>query len=440
MVLLRILSSHRTVINQSTKPSLLRKDALRKRRHEFILNSNHKRSFSTANGTTAATTTTPPTIISRRAYEHYLPSYPRLSPSSTSKSSSSASSAAEEKPWPRPMRIGFYVFTALCIPYTMGCMVASSAKLRDYLEGDRPDLEEDSAWGKAIVKFVRENWGKEEERPYVDGLPLNNQHILLQHNTTAAEEGYGNQKKIFILEGEEETSLIRMQQREISVMKHSDTKVRITLEAGADKNGRGGVCAERTLSGETPVNLQTMKNAVLSNVNSEDLNIETNSGNVMVATARASVDFVDSNDKDDTKEVTINDEDSMSYLSQEPLSISSMVEEGRKIRQMTPIYSAWNHFPSLSSSSNSSSTNNNSSTSTSTPSSSATKRVVNNTISSSASTEQIRISELEWNIEQLTSQLKDPNCTRDIDTMEQELKEAKRELRKLKGWFGFLRK
>uniref|UniRef100_A0A7S0BUF1 Uncharacterized protein n=1 Tax=Proboscia inermis TaxID=420281 RepID=A0A7S0BUF1_9STRA len=53
---------------------------------------------------------------------------------------------------------------------------------------------------------------------------------------------------------------------------------------------------------------------------------------------------------------------------------------------------------------------------------------------------EVRLSELEWIESKLKDQLFDPNGTRDLDDVQEELASVQRDIRKCKGWTSLFRK
>eukprot|EP00814_Leptocylindrus_danicus_P008506 CAMPEP_0116031826 /NCGR_PEP_ID=MMETSP0321-20121206/17787_1 /TAXON_ID=163516 /ORGANISM="Leptocylindrus danicus var. danicus, Strain B650" /LENGTH=256 /DNA_ID=CAMNT_0003507109 /DNA_START=203 /DNA_END=974 /DNA_ORIENTATION=+ len=107
---------------------------------------------------------------------------------------------------------------------------------------------------------------------------------------------------------------------------------------------------------------------------------------------------------------------------------STVDDEDQKLLHLMQGFSLWHYWPSAADESLS-------------PSDQKSGGQTSETGGGKMSTEQIRISELEWQEAQLQMQMIDPNCTREIDAMESELADVRRELRSLKGgWTSWFRR
>jgi len=355
------------------------------------------------------------------------------------------------------MRIAGYVALALTVPYTLATLVASSSALRDALEGDRPDAKDDRKTGKWLVQLVREYWGVGEGWAYVDWL-RNERRVALaewggggsssvlewagvgssssngagdegdEDNEDNEVEGEGEHTKeamSFETELPHLSSSIRNAQVEIERLRHSTLLSRIAL----DPDGDMGACAERALDGGAPADA-----GALRKIMAEGGVAAAAGGNVPVA-----IDFVD----EETPAGAMEEEeafDAMKAIDGEGGGEGEPMADGEhpaaaELRRATHNMSAWHYVPDAPTASNSPA----SSSSNASPSSSGGSSSSSSAASSADPFAQLRLKELEDKATQLALDLKDPNCTRDMDDMRHELRQVKAEARRLRGWGGTIK-
>ena len=101
-------------------------------------------------------------------------------------------------------------------------------------------------------------------------------------------------------------------------------------------------------------------------------------------------------------------------------------DASKELRHGTSIHSSWSYFPDLASRKSAASS-----------SPGATRSAGTSTSTSvDTSEDSLNMQRLQYTIETLERELKDPSSMRDRDSMYEELRMAKRELRGLKPWWG----
>ena len=105
----------------------------------------------------------------------------------------------------------------LSIPYCGAHVIAGSPSIREWLEGDRPDVEDDCQTGKQIVALVRKYWGESEGMPYADRLVMEQ----TEHEGGNNNGGNGNEQIVdwTVLEADAPHN-VRVQQGRIEELKH----------------------------------------------------------------------------------------------------------------------------------------------------------------------------------------------------------------------------
>lgn len=287
---------------------------------------------------------------------------------------------AEETPWPRNWQIAGFSAVAVSIPLSFLSAVAEQPYLRSLLTGDRP---QDDTWANALVKFLRDYW---------------------------TENG--------LFEGETADQVAK--DLELHRLMDFDVPTRMLTEASTSSSFGDEFGVLRSLSATVPTDVGSVSKAFyggdhavegtqvfvefmdVANDSNEDVGIEQNGGLI--------------SDSGNNTDVVFSDE--IPALNNQ----AAVDDEDRKLLQLMQGFSLWHHWPS-----------------TADENDGATQAV--GTDGSKMSAEEIRISELEWKEAQLQMQMIDPNCTREIDAMEKELIDVKRELRSRKGgWTAWLRR
>lgn len=307
-------------------------------------------------------------LISRRALLQLTPKYPKLfsAPKSTKK-------PPTETPWPKWMQIAGYTAAAMAVPYTIGVVITQSRIWIDQLEGEcgRYDDDKNNSIGRKIVSALRWYWGTEDEIPYVDYLE---QEKLKMGDSNSASTDTDPLEQEISLENEDKT-LWRKNQERIERDIHSDVKVSLESE---------GVIRDDVFKGNV-----SLVNQLLSN----ERNYDPSKGIV--------VTFQD--DEDDNKR----DGAKAKVLQETESSMDDNKSNIKQIMRMAEIYDMWHYFP---------------------PVKELNASSIITRSSSWMSPLEIRIEELQHNIGEVKKLLGDPNCTRDRDDMEMEIREMRKEI------------
>mmetsp|Transcript_49173 Transcript_49173/g.73085 ORF Transcript_49173/g.73085 Transcript_49173/m.73085 type:complete len:349 (-) Transcript_49173:42-1088(-) len=326
------------------------------------------------NATTISTP--PPRIISRRQFQLQQKRRPpelKKTPIATSK----AKGKEDDAKWDSSVIYAAYAAAGLFIPYSICTAVSSFPSLRTFLEGDKPHDPTDCKYGKMVVSWVRTNWTD-------DGQTF---------------------------DGE---SLERMEQ-EIEISRILDEPVRISVRVENSGRDGAGDAMEGVGSLDASLPITKARAEILKGVglNEEDVGVtsaisieavDDEEGNGATITGTGGQD-----DASDSLGQAISFGDSVDFSSVAESTTTTTAVESAKLRHLTHSFSTWHHFPNTG----------------------GGKEVVN---PATMNAEERRISELEWKEAQLQMQMIDPNCTRDIDDMQAELKQIKSELKKARGW------
>lgn len=346
------------------------------------------------------------------------------------------------------MRIAGYTVMVLSVPYLGAHVIAASPSVREWLEGDRPDLEDDCPTGKAIVDLVRTYWGDSEGLPYADRLAMER----MEHeggeggNDGGKENGKGEEPIVdwTVLESDPPHD-VRMQQGVIEELKHRPVSVRATLvppdsiEMELDDNDADGsnTAWRGRVEGTVAANRCDLV-AALGGAGWEDAKRDVTQAQSQGSSASvglAAVDFDDDDDDDNTTtdaatatDGGIRTDAEMDAFESSGYQIASMENEVTHLKRLTTTWSAWHHESSWSGDNDSGGGGKAAQSGSSSSSSSAR--------SAPSGAEALQIATLEHRIAQLQADLKDPMCTRSFDDMERELKEARNELWRLRGGWG----
>ena len=419
----------------STAPRLARTAALRRRPAQPLAQC-RKLTISAA---PIPTSPPPVRIVSRASLARHAPSHPFLvkKPPPPPKIKDSS-----DVPWPLPMRIAGYTAMVLSIPYCGAHIISASPAVREWLEGDRPDLEDDCKTGKQLVSLVRQYWGESEGLPYADRLAMEEKEH--EGKDQQQQPGSGDQPAIVdwaVLEADVPHDA-RVQQGKIEEMKHQPVSVRATLvppgSTGLEyENGFDGTSSwSGKVEGTVPANrtdLVTALGAAGWEGAKQDVTQAQRQGTSTTSSAGlAAVDFDDdtasanatssSSSTSSTSDDGFKTDDEMDAFESAGYQIASDEDEITHLKRLTTTWSAWHHESSWA---------DNSQSSTSSPSTSSSARR-----SAPSGADALQIATLEHQIAQLQTDLKDPMCTRSFDDMERELKEARTELWRVKGGLG----
>ncbi len=289
------------------------------------------------------------------------------------------------------MQVAGYSAVAISIPYTIGVVISESRDARDYLEGDGGGGGGgEVTMGRKIVGLVRWYWGEEDKIPYVEYLEKKSSKI----NSENLNKGDDNECECETSIENEDKTVWRLNQDRIEKDCLSDVKVSIDCD--------GMVQNDVVLKGNSTLGEQ----------------LHSANGNIAAAAAATSQnvfvsfqdDDVNTNVDDSVEENSLKDlaDDMDSSISHE--EALSVVKE---IGNLSTIYSTWNYFPPEAIETN-------------------TKNRPSIGSTSSFHTTQLRIDELQYNIDELQKSLMDPSCTRSRDDMESEMREMKLEIASLK--------
>ena len=344
---------------------------------------------SSRQASTAAAGAGPPRIvISRRAWEAHKRTMP-----AQPKTKKSTKDSTADKPWPRSVLLAGYGAASTIVPYCIIWYIVADPKYRDYF-GDYLPLE-----------MLRSHFGEVEwdAMSYVDDLDRQEAKLPMDAN-------YSQYPGEF-------TYRTRKQQDKIKQMDERDLNAKLYVVLNATSQQEQ---PPTKVPGSTKATTEALRNYI------------SGSGSIISGNDDASsrppvaVEFQDDDiegDSDGSSEFGQGGLDGISLSS----SSSSPTENSATTNKEYPIvsllkktgtYSSWFYQPGQESGSNGNGGNNTESTATITP--------------KSFSESEMEISRLEYTIEQLTKNLKDPTCTRDMDDMRNELNQAKRDLSKLK--------
>ena len=335
------------------------------------------------------------------------------------------------------MRIAGYTAMVLSIPYCGAHVIAGSPSVREWLEGDRPDLEDDCKTGKQIVALVRKYRGESEGLPYADRLVMEQ----TEHEGGGSDDnGDGQIVDWTVLEADVPHDL-RVQQGLIEQLKHRPVPVRATLvppdsievEESAEDDGsawRGQV--EGTVAANRSDLVTALGGAGWEDAK-HDVTQAQSQGGGTTSVGLAAVDFDDDSDATTTTDAItdggIRTDAEMDAFESSGYEIASDEDEATHLKRLTTTWSAWHHESSWSGDGNSNGGGKAAQSGSSSSSSAAAR-------SAPSGADTLQIATLEHQIAQLQADLKDPMCTRSFDDMERELKEARNELWRLKGGWG----
>mmetsp|Transcript_23851 Transcript_23851/g.24121 ORF Transcript_23851/g.24121 Transcript_23851/m.24121 type:complete len:394 (+) Transcript_23851:72-1253(+) len=367
--------------------------------------------------TVAATTTTTttkantqkPLVISRRAWNEFKESH-KLSKSLAP--GSSKSKPNDENPWPRNFQIAGYVAGTLLVPYMIIWTVTSNPILREWF-GPYIPLD------RLRTHFGELEWDAES---YSDEL----------------EETKKTEKQMGLCDTDDSVSLSieyyqfpqeapfreRSQQEIINKMEESDVELTLSLSSSSSSSLLStDEVVTKTVAASTIADAKNLLNFFPS------ASVSTTT-NQMVA-----VEFMDekidinrnntiSNDGGNNKFELISDDGDL-MTDAESMSNSNQLadlptDRVQVIANETQTMSKWSYVAPQ-------------------PSQAVQKEAAANV--SQPTNVEMNIGRLEYTTSELEKNLKDPMCTRNIDDMQQELRQSKRELSKLK-WkrrLGFFR-
>jgi len=352
---------------------------------------------------TSASKQQQPLVISRRAWLEFKESKGitkrRPDPSKRPKSD-------DEKPWPRNVQIAGYVAGAVAVPYIILWTITSNPTLREWFGPYIP------------LDKLRTHYGKLEwdAQSYSEELEDASQ----REKTGDDESQLSNDYYQF---PEEPPFHERRQQELVEAMSESDVAVTLSLTSSSSSPSLPDEIVTKQISAKTVANAKNLLGYFPSVLNSKD-------GNVTVA-----VDFLDqNNDENETgtlviESASMNDTlmtDADTMANDQTMGGSHDSSQGsQQLSKETQTMSKWAYVPQTTDESSKKGANN---------SSSATR-------ASQLTETEIEMGRLEYEISELEKNLRDPMCTRSIDDMTTELRQAKRDLSRLtwKRRFGLSR-
>jgi hypothetical protein len=281
-----------------------------------------------------------------------------------------AKNPLDDKPWPRSVQITAYVAAAAFIPYTTIWLMVSVEPLRDFFKDYIP-------LDRFRNHFGEVEWGAQS---YVDDVDRQRQKIPL-------DAGYSQ------FPGEWKYE-IRTQQDEIEGLDKQEIPTKMYLILNSTSEQEQPI---KYLPGSARANADTLWELIAGAATKEQKAPE---GPIVA------VDFPDDigkrNDEDEPKKMLSDVKDAYAVSDSMPGQ-----DVASSLLQKTFTYSTWFYQP----------------TGTEGEAGGQTKRL---------SQQEVEISRLEFTVDRLEKDLKDPTCTRDMDDMTNELRQSKRELSRLK--------
>eukprot|EP00529_Nitzschia_sp_RCC80_P021850 CAMPEP_0113483292 /NCGR_PEP_ID=MMETSP0014_2-20120614/23359_1 /TAXON_ID=2857 /ORGANISM="Nitzschia sp." /LENGTH=384 /DNA_ID=CAMNT_0000376835 /DNA_START=69 /DNA_END=1223 /DNA_ORIENTATION=- /assembly_acc=CAM_ASM_000159 len=358
--------------------------------------------------TGTAGSTVRPAVVSRRAWQKFLTQRkpPSSSGSKTGASSSSTTTKAEDKPWPRSMQIAGYVGAGVAVPYISLWLITSNPTLRSWFS---PFLPMDK---------LRSHFGHLESDAYsfVDLMEKERQEKKKKNADDDDDDVDAGGVDVRYYQFPEEMPFRqRLQEQIIDTINNMKINATIVVE-DVETNHQAGhpavvIVEEKVqIPGSAVASPSTLKSFL------KTPSIPTNNGTINVA-----VDFEDEDSTGNNEENGRQDDgdnNSFSLQNLQEFSQNNLQDDpARGLLQETHTFSKWYSIPV-----NQQQQTNQDGSSSSSPSSREKRRY----------DQEMEISRLEYTITELERNLKDPNCTRDIDDMVDELKQSKRELSTLK--------
>ncbi|CAB9521089.1 expressed unknown protein [Seminavis robusta] len=290
----------------------------------------------------------------------------------------------DDKPWPRSVQMLGYAVGTTVVPYCIAWFVASNVTLREWLDPIFPDL----------LPTLRPWFGHEEVDAvsYVDRRQEGDQLVVPR-----------------ALDNEDSTK-VRKEQAAVTLLNQETaipTRIRVFTNSGFNL---GEILQ---LPGATRMTKEELLNIMM-----KDRSMSLDVGDV----SHITVEFTDLKDDDET--TTTTDEDIMVTVHVPESSTNTLRQDIARMLKTTSIFSAWHLFPQAVQQYQQ-----------------QDQQPTNATTQTSSSQDEMRMAQLEYEIEQLDKLLKDHTTMRSFDDIQQEMNAAKSELRKLKWknrlrWFG----
>ena len=339
-----------------------------------------------------------PAVVSRRAWQKFLTQ--RKPPSSSggkAGTSSSKKNKAEDKPWPRSMQIAGYVGAGVAVPYFSLWLITSNPTLRSWFGAFLP------------MDKLRSHFGHLESDAYSFVDLMEKERREAKKSDSGADDDSEEIDVRYYQFPEEMPFRQRLQEQIIDNIKSMNINATIVVE-DVETNHEAGhpavVLVEEKVQvpGSAPANPSTLKSFL------KTPSIDTNNGTINIAVDFHDEDSIESNSNEETRR----QDDGDKSFSRQNLREFSQDDPARELLRETHTFSKWYSIPVNQ------------------------QQKGQDSASSSSSREKRRhdqemeISRLQHTIAELERNLKDPNCTRDIDDMVNELNQSRRDLSTVK--------
>ena len=350
--------------------------------------------------------TVTPLVISRRVFQQLSKKNPKqirpdVPPRFKKKDDTS---------WPRSMRIAAYTAIGIAIPYSIGVVISESPRIRSQIEGDRAyiaadDEVESTTAGQKLVDFVRWFWGEEEHVPAGELID------------TLDRDGNDAHAGLPVSLANDPPAHIRLEQAKIQNTIQSKIHVQVT-----STDGQGSITSPATISGDVPLD----GNQLWNSLHQSEKGVGKDDEDSAILNRRVSV-TVDDEDGENGNEIVFSDNTSSALLLDEGITTNPAT----MLKQESVIKSPWDYSGRAS----------NANAQQEADTGASNKLSAEPQSLASMTADQIRMEELQWNINELQKSLLDPSCTRNMDEMQQELTNSKSQLRQLKRqkWTGRVR-
>ena len=353
-------------------------------RHERIL----RLKSSTAATAEAAAVPRQHLVVSRRkwkSYEKTLPAKPRPNLENP-----------DDKPWPRNVRIGGYVAASIFIPYATVWLITSNPTLREWFGPILP-LE------KLRKHFGEEEWDAQSEVDAIETLKAK-QEVPDGYYHFPLEPGYKDRRQqIWIEELDATQMVVNLYYYIVGSSDNQESSLQTTATKEVRASTKANIHNLAELMGQEE-KLNTM--IAIDFENNDDESQKTS----------------DPNSFSSTTATTFGGDDGTLYSdpSENVASSSSTSGDIHPLLKTIYCFSSWAYIPGSGQGNQEQTTQ-------------------SEMIPTAMNSRDLEISRLEYVIDNLEKDLKDPMCTKDIDDMTTELNQSKSQLRKLKwkrrlGW------
>ncbi|KAG7369203.1 hypothetical protein IV203_031946 [Nitzschia inconspicua] len=345
-----------------------------------------RRFVATASETTTTTSlASSRLVVSRRAWDAFKDKIPHKPPPVVKPK-------ADEKPWPQSVRIAGYVAGGILAPYISIWCITSNPTLRRWFG---PYLPMD----KFRSHFGQLEWNAQS---YVDEMQLDLASMGGSGDAIPVEKPQPNVQ--YYQFPEELPYRDRQQQEIIDAVNESSIKVRITLFSSSSSQDT----KTQTIPAKT---LATAANVIAAIQGSDSTSLNTNESPITVAVHFEDDDMDGS--KNQSNDVFLSDDDAAGPATTATDAFETAnntnknnSKEAESLLKETQTFSKWFYI-------------------------SPQQQAADSNMSSSSDRD-MAISRLEFTIAELRNSLKDPTCTRDMDEIAAELRQARRELSGLK--------